>query len=91
MHRRIRTLALVTAAAFTAIGTMAFDDYTPEETGYTYVWYYDAAKTQEGGVVTDYGCGGWGQNHWVQRAYVPSGYYDTYTAFYCGPYGMEPI
>lgn len=90
MQRRIRTIALAAAAAVAAIGTMAFD-YTPEETGYTYVWYYDAAKTQEGGVVTDEGCGGWGQNHWVQRAYVPTGYYDTYTAFYCGPYGMEPI
>lgn len=93
MSGRSRHVAAVAAITFAAVGTMGMtvQEYSPEDTGYTYEWYYDAAKTQYGGTVTDYGCGGWGQNRWVQRAYVPSGYYDTYTAFYCGPYGMEPI
>lgn len=91
MSGRIRHVAAVAAMAFTAVGVMGMTDYPPEHTGYTYDWYYDAAKTQYGGTVTDSGCGGWGENRWVQRAYVPSGYYDAYTAFYCGPYGMEPI
>lgn len=93
MTGRIRSIAVVSAIAFAAVATMgmAAQDRPPEETGYTYVWYHDAAKTQEGGTVTDHGCGGWGENRWVQRAYVPSGYYDAYPAFYCGEGGMEPI
>lgn len=93
MLARIRSVAVVAAVAFAAVGSMGMtvQEYGPEETGYTYVWYHDAAKTQEGGVVTDYGCGGWGSNTWVQRAYVPSGYYDAYPAFYCDGNVMMPL
>lgn len=93
MFDRIRSIAAVSAVAFAAVGLMgaATVDYGPEDTGYTYDWYYDAAKTQYGGTVTDRGCGGWGQNRYVLRSFVPSGYYDAYPAFYCGPGGMEPI
>jgi hypothetical protein len=93
MFNRIRSLAVVSAVAFAAVGLSgaATLDYPPEDTGYAYDWYYDAAKTQYGGTVYDSGCAGWGNNRWVQRAYVPSGYYDTTVIFYCGPYGMEPI
>jgi hypothetical protein len=93
MKIRIRSLAAAAAVAFVAVGSMgmAQQEYGPEDTGYTYVWYYDAAKTQYGGEVTDYGCGGWGGNYWVQRAYVPSGYYDAYPAFYCDNGNMVPI
>ncbi|HYC96983.1 hypothetical protein [Brevundimonas sp.] len=90
MLRTIRSVAVVSAVALAALGSMALD-YPPEYTGYTYDWYHDAAKTQYGGTVTDSGCGGWGEHRWVQRAYVPSGYYDAYPAFYCGEGGMEPI
>lgn len=90
MLRRIRSVAAVSAVALAAVGLMGMD-YPPEHTGYTYVWYYDAAKTQYGGTVVDSGCGGWGEHRYVLRAYVPSGYYDTYVAFYCGPSGPEPI
>lgn len=93
MFDKIKSLAVVSAVAFAAVGLSgaATLDYPPEDTGYAYDWYYDAAKTQYGGTVYDSGCAGWGNNRWVQRAYVPSGYYDTTVIFYCGPYGMEPI
>lgn len=87
---RIKSLAVAPAMAFAAVGLTGMD-YPPEQTGYTYVWYHDEAKTQYGGAVTDYGCGGWGGNYWVQRAYVPSGYYDQYAAFYCDNGVMLPI
>lgn len=91
--RKIRSAAVVAAVAFAAVGSMGMtvQEYGPEETGYTYDWYHDAAKTQYGGTVTDHGCGGWGEHHWVQRAYVPSGYYDAYPAFYCDGGVMMPI
>lgn len=93
MLGRIKHIVAVSAVAFASVGIMgaATVDYGPEDTGYAYDWYYDAAKTQYGGTVYDSGCAGWGNNRWVQRAYVPSGYYDTTVIFYCGPGGMEPI
>lgn len=93
MLNRIRSLAAVSAVMLAATGTMGMtvQEYSPEDTGYTYEWYHDAAKTQYGGTVTDRGCGGWGEHRYVLRSYVPSGYYDAYPAFYCGGGGMEPI
>ena len=90
---RIRSIAAVSAMALAASGAMGMkaQDRPPEETGYVYEWYHDAAKTQYGGTVVDRGCGGWGEHRYVLRSYVPSGYYDAYPAFYCGEGGMEPI
>jgi hypothetical protein len=93
MLRTIRSVAVVAAVAFAGVGAMGMtaQEYGPEQTGYTYVWYHDAAKTQQGGTVADSGCGGWAGNYWVQRAYVPSGYYDAYPAFYCDGNVMMPL
>jgi len=93
MLRKIQSVAVVAAVAFAAAGSMGMkvQEYSPEDTGYTYEWYYDAAKTQYGGTVVDRGCGGWGEHRYVLRSYVPSGYYDAYPAFYCDGGYMEPI
>lgn len=93
MLRKIRSVAVVSAVAFAAFGAMGMkaQEWPPEWTGYHYVWYEDAAKTIVGGEVSDIGCRGFGSNIWVQRAYVPSGYYDTTPIFYCGGWGPGPI
>jgi hypothetical protein len=71
--------AAAIAAALGAPAALAQSDLT----AYHYVYYADEAKTQYLGEVSDRGCGGWGNNVYVLRAYLPTPYYDTTPIYVC--------
>ncbi len=89
MISKVKVIAGAAILAFMGSVSQA-QGYDPNLTGYSYVYYADAAKTIPLGEVSDRGCGGWGEHRFVLRAYVPSPYYDTTEIFYCGGGGMEP-
>ena len=88
---KIRVKAMLVGAALVAAAGVTTASAQVDLTGYHYVYYADAAKTEYQGEVSDRGCGGWGANRYVLRAYVPSAYYDTTPIFTCGGTGPEPI
>jgi hypothetical protein len=90
---RVRNLAMAIAA--TAAATVTFgpaealvqSSWDPSLVAYSYVYYADAAKTQELGTAWDR-CGGGGSNVYVLKPYIPTAYYDETPMYVCS--GMGP-
>jgi hypothetical protein len=91
MSRISRMLAAASAATLAAAASMSMAQSYPDLTGYHYVYYADAAKTQYQGEVSDYGCGESGGYVYVVRAYVPSAYYDATPIFWCEGGEIGPV
>lgn len=84
----IRVKAVLAAVAvIAALGAPAALAQSDDLTAYHYVYYADEAKTQYLGEVSDRGCGGWGSNVYVLRAYIPSPYYDATPIYVCSAGG----
>ena len=91
MSRISRMLAVASAATLAAAAGVSMAQSSQDLTGYHYVYYADAAKTQYQGEVSDYGCGESGGYVYVVRAYVPSAYYDATPIFTCEGGEIGPI
>ncbi len=81
-------VVMVTSTAAMAM-TQDYSGYDPEQIAYRYDYYADAEKTQYQGTVYDQGCIQSGPYIYVNRAWVPSAYYDATPIYVCqggGPY-----
>ena len=83
----IAALALVSAAVGPAEALIK-QSWDPALVAYSYVYYADAAKTQELGTAEDT-CGQSGSYVYVINPYIPTPYYDQTPMYVCsemGPY-----
>ena len=91
--KRVQTLAIALAAVATT--TVAFgpaealvqESWNPSHVAYSYVYYSDAAKTQQLGTAWDT-CRQSGQTIYVIKPFIPTAYYDETPMFVCS--GMGP-
>lgn len=91
--KRVQNLAIAIAAIATT--TVAFgpaealvqSSWDPSLVAYSYVYYADAAKTQQLGTAWDT-CRQSGSTVYVIKPYIPTAYYDETPMFVCS--GMGP-
>jgi hypothetical protein len=91
---RVRKLALAimsvtaTTVTFGPVEARVRDSWDPALVAYSYVYYADAAKTQELGTAWDT-CSQTFSNIYVLKPYLPTPYYDETPMYVCaemGPY-----
>lgn len=80
--------AAVVGAGFGPAEALIRQSWDPSLIAYSYVYYADAAKTQELGRAWDQ-CGQSGSNIYVIKPFIPTPYYDETPMYVCaemGPY-----
>ncbi len=75
--------AVLVGSTAAKAATQDYSGYDPEQIAYRYDYSADAEKTQYQGTVYDQGCVQSGNYVFVQRAWVPSAYYDATPIYVC--------